>query len=289
MNFFTQFFAFYEVIVVDLRLKHYHISLYICILYLWNKNRFNEYIFLNRESTLRLCKIGSNHTYYNSLRNLHDWGYIEYFPKQIGESVTKIKLIIFEYSEADFAILDEMFGAYMHQPDAFMHSHGADMHSLVHRDGAFMHSVSADMHPFSAYLHPTRCISAPLYKVLKYIKDKESIIKNYNGNFSNSQNAVQNPPNNFLNFEEDLKRKKVATKKENDFTDFPTQNETIAFFESNNSAIENAQKFYNYYSAIGWVTKSNIPIVDWQSAAKTWISNERIQPTTSKNNYDEAF
>ena len=287
MNFFTQFFAFYDVIAVDLRLKHYHISLYITILYFWNKNRLTDFIILNRDSTLKYSKIGSNHTYYNSLRDLHNWGYIEYFPKQMGERLTKIKLIIFEYSEVDFAILDEKYGAFMHRHDADMHRHDADMHSLVHQDGAFMHSISADMHPFSAYLHPTRCISASLYKVLKYLKDKESIIKNCN--FSNSQNAVQNPKELMLDFEEKGKRKKIAAKKENDFSDFPTQSETIAFFESNNSSSENAQKFYNYYSAIGWVTKSNIPIVDWQSAAKTWISNQRVQPSNTKTNYEEAF
>ena len=87
MNLFSQFSAFYEVVAVDNRLKHYHISLYITILHFWNKNRYGEDIILHRETTLNYSKIGSSHTYYNSLRNLHDWGYIEYIPKKVGENV----------------------------------------------------------------------------------------------------------------------------------------------------------------------------------------------------------
>lgn len=287
MNFFTQFFAFYEVVAIDNRLKHFHISLYMTILLFWNRNRTSEYVMLQRENTLIYCKIGSLHTYYGALQNLHEWGYIEYFPKPSREKYTKIRLIIFEFTDEDFQFLDSIADAFMLHADTDMPQSDANMHSKVHQVDADMPQLDANMHQFDAFLHQTRCISASLYKVLKYLKDKESIIKNCN--FSNSQNAVQNPKELMLDFEEKGKRKKIAAKKENDFSDFPTQSETIAFFESNNSSSENAQKFYNYYSAIGWVTKSNIPIVDWQSAAKTWISNQRVQPSNTKTNYEEAF
>jgi hypothetical protein len=291
MNLFSQFSAFYEVVAVDNRLKHYHISLYITILHFWNKNRYGEDIILHRETTLNHSKIGSSHTYYNSLRNLHDWGYIEYFPKKIGENVTKIRLILFEYSEADFLFFEELCGANMHRADA-------DMHSVLQKDGAFMHSngadmlsVGANMHPLSAYMHRTGCISATQYKVIKYLKDIKSILKEKNEKIIFSQNAIQSPLNFIPNEEKKRteKRKKVASKKESDFSDFPTQNEIIVFFESNNSNSETARKFYNYYSAIGWVTKSNVPIADWTFAAKTWISNERVNSSNTKTNYDEAF
>lgn len=249
----------------------------------------NEYLVLNKDTILKFSKIGSNHTYYNSLHNLHEWGYIEYFPKQTGENLTKIRLIIFEYSDEDYAILDEMYGAKMHRAEAYLHSGDADMHSVVHRDSAFMHSISADMHPFSAYLHPTRCISASLYKVLKYLKDKESVVKYNVSQNSISQKTAQSPLENFSKNEELEKRKKVPQKKENEFSSIPTESETNHFFVSNNSNLETAQKFHNHYSATGWVTKNNVPIVDWQSAAKLWISNERITVTTQAGNYDEAF
>jgi hypothetical protein len=172
-----------------------------------------------------------------------------------------------------------------------MHQANADMHSVLKNEGAFMHSISANMHPLSAYLHRTGCISATQYKVIKYLKDIKSLLKEKNEKILFSQNAIQSPLNFISNEEkkENEKRKKVAAKKENDFSDFPTQNEIIIFFESNNSNSETAQKFYNYYSAIGWVTKSNVPIVDWQFAAKTWISNERVNQSSTKTNYDEAF
>ncbi len=289
MNFFTQFFAFYEVVAIDTRLKHFHISLYMTILLFWNKNRSSEYVLLQRENTLIYCKIGSLHTYYSALQNLHEWGYIEYFSKPTKERYTKIKLIIFEFTDEDFQFLDSKADAFMPLCDADMLLRDAFMHSELHRSDALMHSTNANMHPLNAYLHQSRCISASLYKVLKYINVKESYFKFNNVQNSISQKTSQNPLENFSKNEELEKRKKVAAKKENDFSSFPTEMEIAHFFESNNSNPETAQKFFNHYSATGWVTKNNIPIVDWQSAAKTWISNERITVTTQTGNYDEAF
>ena len=298
MNFFSQFSAFYEVVAVDNRLKPYHISLYVTILHSWNKNRMNEFIILHKETTLNHSKIGSNHTYYNSLRDLHNWGYIEYIPKKKGENITKIRLILFEYSEADYLFFEDLCGANKHQSNANMHQAEADMHSILkkdvanmHRNDANMHSLGANLHPLSAYMLQTRCISATHYKVIKYLNDIKSFLKEKDEKIIFSQNAIQSPSNFISNEEkkENEKRKKVAAKKENVFFDFPTLNEIIVFFESNNSNSEAAQKFFNYYSAIGWVTKSNIPIVDWQFAAKTWISNERVNQSNEKTNYDEAF
>jgi hypothetical protein len=249
----------------------------------------SEFVFLHRETIVNYSKIGSYHTYYSALRNLQEWGYLECLPKQNGENSTKIKLIFFEYSEADFTILDEIYDAYLHRSDAEMLSNEENMHAEMHQVDAYLQTLSADMLPFFTYMHQGGCKSASHYKVLKYLNVIKSFIKYKKGNFSNSQNSIQNPQDFLINFEEEKKRKKVASKKENDFLDFPSENETVIFFELHNSNSENAQKFYNYYSAIGWVTKSNIPIVDWESAAKTWISNERVQTANSKTDYDEAF
>ena len=289
MNFFTQFFAFYEVVAIDNRLKHFHISLYMTILLFWNRNRTSEYVMLQRENTLIYCKIGSLHTYYGALQNLHEWGYIEYFPKPSREKYTKIRLIIFEFTDEDFQFLDSIADAFMLHADADMPQSDANMHSKVHQVDADMPQLDANMHQFDAFLHQTRCISASLYKVLKYINVKESYFKFKNVQNSISQKATKNPLENFSKNEEIEKRKKVAAKKENEFSLFPTQTETLHFFELNNSNAETAQKFFNHYSATGWVTKNNISIVDWQSAAKKWISNERSTQITKTGNYDEAF
>lgn len=279
MNFFTQLIAFYEVIVVDLRLKHFHISLYMAILYIWNKNRMSNIIILQRDIALSYSKIGSNHTYYAGLKNLHEWGYIEYFPRQFGEKYTKIRLIIFEFSETDFKELDEKYGAFMHQYSADMHSYDADMHRLLHQYGALMHSISADMHPYSAYLHQRECISASLYKVLKFIKEKESIVKN------NMYNPTQK---NLFNSFDDISESKIDELQKQNFIK-PTSENVIAFFISLSSEKSSAEKFYNYYASTGWRNKNNIPIVDWQSAAKNWILNDKSNQSNKTKNYDEAF
>ncbi|MFC5683272.1 hypothetical protein ACYE2N_04995 [Flavobacterium sp. MAHUQ-51] len=53
----------------------------------------------------------------------------------------------------------------------------------------------------------------------------------------------------------------------------PTINEIKTYFLENNFPELEAQKFFNYFSSVGWLVGGKIPMVDWQSAAQNWILN----------------
>ena len=57
-------------------------------------------------------------------------------------------------------------------------------------------------------------------------------------------------------------------------TSSPTnlQHVKIYFNEKGASEIE-AEKFFNYYEARGWLNNSNAPITNWKAAARNWILN----------------
>ncbi len=46
----------------------------------------------------------------------------------------------------------------------------------------------------------------------------------------------------------------------------------IYFDEKRAPALE-AEKFFNHYEAIGWVTSSHMPITNWKAIARNWILN----------------
>ena len=46
-----------------------------------------------------------------------------------------------------------------------------------------------------------------------------------------------------------------------------------SYFEENNFPELEAQKFFNYFSSIGWLVGGKTPMVDWQAAAQNWIIN----------------
>lgn len=59
-------------------------------------NRFENPVSVNRPQILRYSKIGSNHTFYRCLNDLHSWGYIEYLPSHSPAKGSFVNLCNFD-------------------------------------------------------------------------------------------------------------------------------------------------------------------------------------------------
>lgn len=64
----------------DDRLTTCHVSLYYSLFHLWNLSKFQNPISICRSDMMRLSKIGSANTYTRCLKQLDEWGYIQYLP-----------------------------------------------------------------------------------------------------------------------------------------------------------------------------------------------------------------
>jgi len=80
MNYIKHLNQWLELVSVDDRLSSSHVSVYIALFQLWNKNRFPDKISVFRSEVMQVSKIGSPKTYYKCLHALHDYGYIRYYP-----------------------------------------------------------------------------------------------------------------------------------------------------------------------------------------------------------------
>jgi hypothetical protein len=60
------------------RLNTQHISLYLSLFYVWNREHFQDPFPVNRREMKKLSHIGSDHTYAKCLKELHNCGYIIY-------------------------------------------------------------------------------------------------------------------------------------------------------------------------------------------------------------------
>ncbi len=76
----------------DDRLHGSHISLYLAIFYYWNLHHFAEGYFANRTELMQMAKIGSRSTYHRLIRELSDWGYIEYLPSRNPKNHSTIRV-----------------------------------------------------------------------------------------------------------------------------------------------------------------------------------------------------
>jgi hypothetical protein len=80
MNYIKHLNRAFELIYDDDRLLPNHVSLYMALFYQWNLNRFVNPIQINRTEIMRASRIRSVTTYTKSIKELHEWGYIQYQP-----------------------------------------------------------------------------------------------------------------------------------------------------------------------------------------------------------------
>lgn len=64
----------------DPRINTSHISLYVSLIYYWEKQSFKNPVSFFSHDLKPVCKISGTATYCKSMHNLHDFGYLNYVP-----------------------------------------------------------------------------------------------------------------------------------------------------------------------------------------------------------------
>ena len=76
----------------DPRISLSHIGLFSVLLHLREENQGLEPFPIKREELMRSAKISSTATYFKIIGQLHEYGYIQYFPTFNRMSQSKVKL-----------------------------------------------------------------------------------------------------------------------------------------------------------------------------------------------------
>lgn len=82
----------------DDRIRQGHITLYFAFFQKWNREFFKKTIIINREQIMDRAKIRSKTTYHNYLKDLNEWGYLQYFPSYHPARGSVVKMSIFDTS-----------------------------------------------------------------------------------------------------------------------------------------------------------------------------------------------
>ncbi|MBT0556809.1 hypothetical protein EJN86_10450 [Riemerella anatipestifer] len=99
MNYIRHLTGFYDRIQEDNRLNPTHISLYLALFQFWNLNHFQNPISISRTEMMRLSKISALGTYHKCIKQLQEYGYIEYLPSFNPYKGSLVNLYNFENSE----------------------------------------------------------------------------------------------------------------------------------------------------------------------------------------------
>jgi hypothetical protein len=272
MNYIRHLSSFYEKVMDDQRLNPTHISLYHALFQFWNTNRFQNPVIIYREQTMKLSCLGSLHTYYKCLYDLHNWGYIIYKPSHSPKNGSEVYLCNFDTSspkgDAGLDAKEEQAGC---KSDT---SSGTEIPSIGCKN-----DISID-----AVLPQVRCKSDTSMDAKMHPYINNTNIKTYKEGKSQAQNPEmeipdeekKDKPNHVEN--EKAKRKKVAPKKEKVFV-APNLDEALAFFKAEQYPEVEAKKFFYHFEANGWKVGGKAPMKNWNAAAHNWMLNtSRYEP-----------
>lgn len=269
MNYIKHLTGFFEKVAMDKTLNPTHVSLYIALFQFWNCNRFKNPISINRDEVMRISKISSKATYHKCLKNLHSLGYINYEPSYNPFKGSHV--ILFNFSEDLKPI-----------PKSERKPNNEPLFEPVNELVMNKSNTSSETSPEQA--------------VVPSINNRNSL---NNTNSSNSETQSKNfealndssNDSGIQSQVEESQKEKSCAKKEMFSTCADTNKNKIeesqkkeeklepvieevkTYFQQNNFPELEAQKFYNYFSSVGWLVGGKTPMINWQAAAQNWMIN----------------
>jgi hypothetical protein len=222
---------------------------------------------------MRISKISSKATYHKCLKNLHALGYIDYQPSY--NPFRGSHVILFNFSE--------------------------DLKPFSKSERKPKNELVSEQVLNKSYTSSETSVEQALVPSINYINNTNNLNENNVLNVQKRTNNFEEIDNSsdkivIPNEDEETQKEKSSAKKEKekekeiekekDVRVIPSEAEvsplkkappTIeavkTYFKENNFPEIEAQKFFNYFSSIGWLIGGKIPMHNWQAAAQNWILN----------------
>ena len=235
------------------------VALFIALLYKWSQTRFQGSLQVNRDEIMLLAKISSRATYHRSMTFLHKHNYIFYTP-----SFNPHRGSIVDFF-TDFTKLNN--------------NSKTTKNVVVQNLSSTIKNIPVQNLSSTIKFKPVQNLSTSipdepnkLYSKLYSKKEITNIIKNNISRANNQKSKDDLKKNGQVITSE---KEKNFVKKEKDIATVmpPVLMDVENFFTSNNSTILEAQKYFNYYTANGWLIGGRSAMKNWKAAARNWIVN----------------
>ncbi|RTZ01325.1 transcriptional regulator [Flavobacterium sp. RSP49] len=267
MNYIKHLTGFFNKINYEPNLNPTHISLYLALFQCWNVNRFKNPTGISREEIMKASKIHSKATYHKCMKELELLGFMVYNPTFNPHSCSNIVMVNFSAEEKTISKIPQS-----------TRSKNEPLHNLNEsKNEQGIEQVNEQV----------------------YIYNKKQTSKNNLNNIKldtktiSTKEPVQNL-NPLINPKEKKEKEKSCAKKEKlvelDLffeTTVPSLEMILEYFAFKESSQIEANKFFNYYSSIGWLIGGKTKMKDWKAAARNWMLNTaKFAANTQKTDYN---
>ena len=248
MNYIKHLTGFFNRIALENSLNPTHISLYLSLFQCWNVNRFKNPITISRDEMMKGSKIASKETYHKCIKELQRLKFLDYFPSYNPYSGTEVFMINFSEGNNFSQTISDTTSSNNEQTIPIFNQ---TKPKNEHVNGQVSEQVSEQ-------------VNEPPYI--------------YNNKQTSKNNKNIDIDTNFENLNDDLflkneikEKEKSSAKKEK--VKSPTLESVKEYFKFQNFTEFEAERFFNYYSSIGWLIGGKTKMKDWQAAARNWMLN----------------
>lgn len=264
MNYIRHLTGFYEKIHEDSRLNPTHISLYLALFQFWNLNHFQNPISISRHEMMKLSKIAAYGTYHKCIKDLQDFGYIEYLPSFNPYKGSLVHLFNFEDLEM------QNLNSY-HAKNQTSSAQALNQHHIKIDTG-----IRQALEPSINYINNinnkhsiTKPKTSSNFKqaFLPAIPFQEIIPKSLSQKIKEKEKScAKKEKEKFHDYNEILKLENIIP---------PPFEELIIFFQKLNAPLIEAQKFFNHYESNGWLVGGKSKMINWQASAEGWLEKSK--------------
>lgn len=289
MNYIKHLSGFFAKVSKDDRLNPTHVSLYVSLFQFWNACRFHNPISISRQEAMNVSKISSKVTYHKCMRQLHEFGYLNYIPSYNPFKGSLVYLYDFQTGQVIPSKTNQNINLtspvlavdchhtknetstvlalipYINNTNNTKQKTKVNGNSKIISDEKFNHSKNSDSEL------PVKGKSSPAKKeMLAFADTKKSTTK--------SQQKLREKKKSSAAAETEIStEKEISIFKNNPHNSVqgfqrPLHSETKIYFAQNNWPEKEAEKFHNYYESKGWLI-GNAPMANWNAAANNWMIN----------------
>jgi len=242
MNYILQLSGFFQKVAVDNRLNPTHVSLYMAIFQYWNAERFQNPVSISRQELMRISKISAKATYHKCIKDLHNYGYIQYSPSFNPFKGSLVYLFDFQTSTRLVPVCNRT------------NIETSIEQALVPYINNNINSINTNIENESTQSKNDIVLKVSKNRV-KVVEVNGEKIQPENKKTKNNKRTLVTPP-------------EIASVR--------------GYFKEQNSSEIEAEKFYNYFQSNGWKVGGKTPMQDWQAAARNWMLNAPAFAKTPK-------
>jgi hypothetical protein len=268
VNYIRHLSAALEKLAADDRCKPQHISLYMMLFHQWNGQHFPGRLKVFRSELMEDSKIGNKNTYTTCLKNLHEWGYLGYFPSSSKYHASEVALTVFIGTETGKGTDT---GSGTHESDTLTTvGNGADKGSDTGSDTGTGNGGGTtyinDTKPIQTNTNVSNRLYTPTQKVEESLPQKD-----YLESSSTTSLDAQEPAAG--------RKKKVAPKKKEAsadllFSESPYADKALFRKAFAGTDYESANLDYYHEVISNWSQSKAARKKDWIATAKNWMLND---------------